>query len=263
MFETGGLNIDPIGLEEVFGLTSGNSIFVSSSMICDPHNEPLDDEIIRVPGNIGEPGLSFLISPPNPEVREGGDNDWAVINHSPFTGELEPNFEKTSIHLIKTGYTSEIRGMHNRGYFIDRQAMLREINVQVLHGEDWIGDLNILSALRGSRLSRVVCKHKEEASRNQDDQVPYNHVFGDDEIVKADCWAEVLNDALDSNCVIVRVSGGHDSGKRSNQWLARLAASTISVQRGKETIVLPQDVCWICVKTHLEERRIRKCTLIG
>ncbi|KAI0881530.1 uncharacterized protein GGS22DRAFT_196460 [Annulohypoxylon maeteangense] len=257
MFESGGLNIDPLGLEEVFAMTSGNSIFVSSSMICDPQYEFIDNQIVRVPGNIGESGLSFLVSPPNPVIKTRHDDDWAVINHSPFDGKLEPNFEKTSIHLVKTGYTSEIRSMDDKGYFIEREAMLREINVQVLHGGDWIGDLNIPSALKGESISWVTCEHSESP-------IPYSHVFAEDEIVTADCWAEVLNDAMDSNYIIVRASGGQNSDEQSNQWLARLAASAISVQQGKETVVLSQGVCWLCVKMHLEEFDLEdKVVLIG
>ncbi|KAI0861803.1 hypothetical protein F4860DRAFT_524134 [Xylaria cubensis] len=262
MFESGGLNIDPVGLKEVFAMTSGNSIFVSSSLICDPFIQPLDNEIQRVPGNIGESGLSFLIPPPNPLVKSKTKTDWSVINHTPFKGELVPNFEKTSIHLLKTGFTSEVRGMHDKGYFIDREATLREIAAQVFHGEEWIGDLNILSALEGSKLSRVVCQM-------QHDQIPYSHVFADNEVVNADCWDELLAEALDSDYIVVRASGGKgssgqsDSSRESNEWLARLAASTISVQLGNHTVVLPPDVCWLCAKTHLASLGEQRVVLIG
>ncbi|KAI0416558.1 hypothetical protein F5X98DRAFT_179954 [Xylaria grammica] len=271
MFESGGLNIDPVGLKEVFAMTSGNSIFVSSSVICDPFTQPSENEIQRVPGNIGESGLSFLIPPSNPLVKSKRETDWSVINHHPFSGEFEPNFEKTSIHLLKTGFASELRGMHDKGYFIDREATLLEIAAQVFHGEEWIGDLDILSALQGSMLTRAACQHQTapNSSNNQHGKAPYSDVFADDEIVNADCWDEVLTEALDSHYVIVRASGEQVSGGqsntsvKSNQWLARLAASAISVQLGNRTVILPLDVCWLCVKTHLESLGETRVVLIG
>ncbi|KAI2622675.1 hypothetical protein GGS26DRAFT_593966 [Hypomontagnella submonticulosa] len=242
MFESGGLNLDPVGLREVYAMSSGDSIFVSSRLMCDPYTEPFEFEIQRVPGNIGQPGLSFLVPPPDPMVKEPGENEWTVVSHRPFTGELEENFTLTSIHLLNTDFNSDVRGTGDTGYYIDREAALRETVVQVFDGEHWIGDLDVLIALDDEKLHRSGCKHKfgpEEAVQ----QTPYNQVFEDGEITQIDNWDELFAEPLDSNWAIIRASGQKASQGEGENWLARLAAATISIQLRKETIVLPPEVC--------------------
>jgi hypothetical protein len=365
MFESGGLNLDPDGLQEVFAMSSGNSIFASAPIICDPYDDPLGTEIQRVPGNIGESGISFLVPPPQPLVKDNDESDWSVINHCPFHGVLGDSFGLTTIHLLKTDFNPEIRGMDDRGYFIDRQATLREIVAQVFHGSEWVADLNILGALENARLSRVTCQHTlhgkmqadqdsdEDADTDDDDenddnnreatpaaataqttisypgiaekipihstrglqirrifnngyasgevnqhrqsffrwgevepqydlerptisierqegmtatpaeqededvhgpQVLYTDVFPDEGIIEISCWDELLTEPLDGNCTIVRASGN---------WLARLAATAISVQLGRDTAVLPKDVCWTCVKKYIESKKDKKIVLVS
>jgi hypothetical protein len=181
--------------------------------------------------------------------------------------------------MLKTGFNPEIRGFDDRAYFIDRQATLREIVAQVFDGPNWIGDLNILSALEDRKFSRVICQHTQQRTnerneKQEDDnedgnndkdavtgthyhkstthnsrskeRVPrhasYSDVFEEENIVQANCWEELLTDPLDGNCVAVSTSGN---------WLARLATAAISVQLGKQTFILPSDVCWVCVKSHV------------
>ncbi|KAI0381137.1 hypothetical protein F5Y04DRAFT_255843 [Hypomontagnella monticulosa] len=262
MFESGGLNLDPVGLREVYAMSSGDSIFVSSRMMCDPYTEPFEFEIQRVPGNIGQPGLSFLVPPPNPMFKEQSENEWTVVSHRPFTGELEENFNLTSIHLLNTDFNSDVRGLGDTGYYIDREAALRETVVQVFDGEHWIGDLDVLTALNDRNLHRSRCKHTSEDEKKVR-QTPYDQVFEDGEIIQIDNWDELLTETLDSNWAIVRASSRKGSQEETENWLARLAAATISVQLGKETIILPPEVCWVCVRRNLEAMGNGKVVLIG
>ncbi|KAK8135195.1 hypothetical protein PG984_007207 [Apiospora sp. TS-2023a] len=210
------------------------------------------------------PGISFLVATPNPNMRETSETDWSVVTHRQFNGDFEANFGKTSIHLLKIGYTSEVRGMADKGYFIDKEATLREMAMQVFDAEEWMGDVNILTILKRQKFTKIDCKHSKDptggASR---DAVPFGHVFGEDEVVQADCWDEMFSEALDSDYVVARVSGKKAAGEESDLWLGRLATTCISVQLGSETNLLPKNACWYCVKAELDKLSGKKCVIIG
>jgi hypothetical protein len=53
IFDSGSYNLDPDALQEVFAMSSGNSIYVTGSMICDPYEQSSPTEVRRVVGNIG------------------------------------------------------------------------------------------------------------------------------------------------------------------------------------------------------------------
>ncbi|RSL60405.1 hypothetical protein CEP53_005432 [Fusarium sp. AF-6] len=136
MFDSG--RIYDIGyLQNVFAMTYGNSIFVASPMMADPYEEPVETEIKRVPGNIGQPGLSFLIPPPVPRIRKSNPKAWTVLNHKPFKGQLEDNFWKTSMHLTLTQYQPGLPGLFHDEHFIDEASALRETLVQVYDSSEW------------------------------------------------------------------------------------------------------------------------------
>ncbi|KAL8997758.1 MAG: hypothetical protein Q9188_006242, partial [Gyalolechia gomerana] len=61
-------------------------------------------EVRRIIGNIGKPGLAVLIAPRIPKMRGLRYNEWNVIAHRPFEGQLEDSFTATSLHLSMTGY---------------------------------------------------------------------------------------------------------------------------------------------------------------
>ncbi|KAI8725579.1 hypothetical protein NCS52_00129300 [Fusarium sp. LHS14.1] len=125
MFDSGRI-YDTGYLQNVFAMTYGNSIFVASPMMADPYETPVETEIKRVPGNIGQPGLSFLIPPPEPRIRKSNPQAWTVLNHKPFAGQLEDNFWKTSMHLTLTQYQPGLRGLYHDEHFIDEGSALRE-----------------------------------------------------------------------------------------------------------------------------------------
>jgi len=63
MLDSGTCDIEPDHLSEVFAISTGNSIFVSSALVEDVHKQPNLADVRRVTGNIGQPGISFLIGP--------------------------------------------------------------------------------------------------------------------------------------------------------------------------------------------------------
>ena len=60
-------------------------------------------DIRRVLGNIGKPGMAFLIPPVDPMIREVKMADWSRIDRDEFDGDMRDCFESTSLHLSFTG----------------------------------------------------------------------------------------------------------------------------------------------------------------
>ncbi|KAI8669641.1 hypothetical protein NCS57_00779500 [Fusarium keratoplasticum] len=223
-------------LKNVFAMTCGNSIFVASPMMADPYETPVETEIKRVPGNIGQPGLSFLIPPPEPRIRKSNPEAWAVLNHKPFEGQLEDNFWKTSMHLALTQYQPGLPGLNPDEHFIDEASALRETLVQVYDSSEWVCDLDILSTLSNPLVSRVTCSDQDQhtASQTIPDTFP--------QTVTVDNWEELLTPPVDAAVSVVRTSGN---------WLGRLAAVGVSIRLRRRTVILPKQPCWSCVETHL------------
>lgn len=245
MFESGTFNLEPEGLKEVFAISSGNSIFVASPLLCDPYEQPTGVEIQRVPGNIGYPGLSLLIPPPDPKILKPAVENWQHLDYKPFRGVLEDNLLATSIHLSFSGYEMPLQSldMNKDGHIIDRPVRLVETIAQVFDRERWIADLDIMAALENTHLSRVIC----QANKSKKDILcgtEYSRMFEEDDLVAADNWDEILT-LNGSSLSVVRATGN---------WLARLAATVINVQAQRSTILVPKDVCWTCLKEHLQRK---------
>ena len=65
MFEIGGsdLDIEPRQLNKVMAISTGNSLYMAEYLFCDPHDELSGWGVRRAIGNIGRPGLAFLVFP--------------------------------------------------------------------------------------------------------------------------------------------------------------------------------------------------------
>jgi hypothetical protein len=132
MFENGSLNnIDPGGLGEVMALSVANSLYVAMPLLCDPSEQPMEWEVKHVVGNIGQPGISFLVPPPNPKVEESVDELWDLVNHVAFDGELDDHFASTSLHASLNKFVVPI-GLDPQGGQ-DVQAYFRQTLIR-LHG---------------------------------------------------------------------------------------------------------------------------------
>jgi hypothetical protein len=258
MFDSGRL-IDPVYLQNVFAITSGNSIFVASPMLSDPYYTPLETEIKRVHGNIGQPGLSFLIPPPEPLVRKANQEAWTLLSHSEFRGASEDSFGKTSMHLRLTQYKPELPGLYQDEHYIEEGMALRETLVQVFDGADWVCDLDVLSTLRNPLLSRVVCKHSAGGAAGPSAAAHQgSRPKPSSRMVTVDNWEELLTPPTDQAVSVVRTAGN---------WLGRLAVAGVSVRLRRPTVILPEEICWECVERHIREREIsdaevRKTVLI-
>jgi hypothetical protein len=250
MFESGTCNIHPNALSEVFAMSSGNSLYVAGGLLCDPFEQPGPAEIRRVVGNIGRAGITFLIPPPEVEVRKPDPEKWMAINHDRFNGKLEDQFQRTSVHLSFTKYEIPIVTEGNTRHIIDHSVVLIETLISIHDGGDWVGEVDILKTLRSPFLFRVLTAsyeiHDIEHSHGKE-QMNYEEALRKTPQLAAtsvENWDELL-EAPQVGCIAV---GAH------RNWLARLATSAVCAQQGFALLILPSEVCWGCCADILEKQ---------
>ena len=243
MLDTGTFNFDPKGLNNVFAISSGNSIYIAGPLLCDPYELGDRFEVRHIAGNIGRPGLCLLVPPPNPKIRKLSPGTWNQLNYAPFDGKQENSFSQTSIHLSFTAYELPLQTEITDQHIIDRPARFIETLVSVYEGGNWVADLDIMSALQSNLVSRFVCKESIEGSPAGDCHRSFIEAFGDAHaMVSIDNWEEFLEQS-ESSDKVVRAHGN---------WLARLAFTVTSVQQDRPLLLLPDDLCWACLSRKMD-----------
>lgn len=256
MLDSGTSNIDPKSLTRVFAMSTGNSIYVAGAMMCDPYEKSGASEIQRVTGNIGRAGISFLLAPPNPNIRQPQIQNWRQINHLPFDGTSNDCFQHTSVHLSFTTYEMPLQTEGER-HIVDQPFKLVETLIAVYDRRDWVADLDLLQALdQGSvegitNVHRVICSpvetnHPYEKFCKLRPRMSFGAALDTWPQLKLTCidnWDELL-EPPETGDIIVRAQ---------NNWLARLALAGTCVQLGYIVVVLEDNICWPCCAKALEE----------
>ena len=243
MFHTGTNNFDPRRLRDVFGLSSGNSMYVAGPLLCDPYENAGETEIRHIVGNIGRHGLSMLVPPPAPRVHKLPPGTWNQLNFLRFDGKPENSFERTSIHLSFTHFQMPLPDDLRDDHIVDRPAQLVETLVSVCDGQRWVADLEVLTALEGTMVARFACKSSHGTSnpsrtcKGTFDEALHNV----NSLVSVDNWEEFLEQSDDGTKIV----------RAHNNWLARLAFVVAGVQQRRRPIILPPDICWSCFREHV------------
>lgn len=235
MFESGQHDIDPRQLIDVMAMSSGDSIYVGAALLTDPYEDTQPGDIRGVMGNIGRPGITFLVPPKDPLIKEVSIDEWPLIERHEFDGYLSDHFQNTSLHLSFTTAETPLNIGFSGGQ--DLEAGFLETLFSVYECGRWIADLNVSNLTTSTRLQRVPrCTTQHLAGTR-----PSN-------MTCIDSWLGLV-DAPESSVSLVRAHGN---------WQARLAASSISLALGYEIMLLPDDVCWQCFdretgmhKTHI------------
>jgi hypothetical protein len=233
-FETGTCDVDPEDMyDHIFAVCHANSIFVTSHLLNDPLEPVGDMAIERITGNVGKPGLAFLTRPPNPMTRKLDYSSWRMVNHEPFDGKAEDNFQGTSLHLHFTGY--ELPLALGVGGGRDFPACFLEAAVRVYDRGEWVADLDVLNALKTWKtVPRKPCEHLTGIVEAKDaSAIP--------SLVSIDSWLELLDPPIQN--AIVRANGNS---------VARLAAAALAIRQFPKVIVLSSHLCWTCQRAEIE-----------
>ncbi|KAI1256861.1 hypothetical protein MGN70_001988 [Eutypa lata] len=217
MFESGEFDIDPLSLQAVMALSSGDSIFAASSLLSDPTENTIEAPIQRVFGNLGRSEMILLVPPKTPVLRGNDAGAWNVINHEEFDGQFENSFSSTSLHLTFTDFELPldigVRGLR------DARVVLKESLISLHDSGGHRGDLDILSIFSNANVDckQGVCKHKARENiacpavagglPNPD----YHH------LTSIDCWEELLDPPVHSKGIV----------RSTGNWQARLAAAAV------------------------------------
>lgn len=239
-FETGDLNIHPKDLKEVMGISAGSSLYIAQFLWSDPFSPPPSNIVRRSIGNVGKPGIAFLISPNDPSIKDPGFDNWQSVQHDDFDGKFENNFPETSLHLSFTGYELALNtGQHG---LRDKEVYFLQAVVQAYERGIWVADLDILSALNNAERSNRVLRLPAQCQHTSKEALELSS-FGP--VTSVDCWAELLDQP--NNPSIVRAKGN---------WLARLAATVVAFQKKRQVLIASEKVCWACVTSLLEDRSL-------
>lgn len=128
-------------------MSSGNSLYIACGLLCDPSDESSFGGIRRIPGNIGRPGLAYLVPPVDPLMKTVTIEDWRQLSHDAFDGRLQNCFESTSLHLSFTGASSPINYGFSGGQ--DADVYILETLISIHEGALWIADLNPMKSVLG------------------------------------------------------------------------------------------------------------------
>ncbi|KAF2187672.1 hypothetical protein K469DRAFT_568624 [Zopfia rhizophila CBS 207.26] len=222
-FETGISDVSPEHLRDVFAMSSGDSIYISERVLCDPWEVAPGYKFKRILGNFGRSGVTMLIPPQNPMIREVDSGAWKVINNNTFNNLEEDHFARTSLHLSFTEYYRSV-DLGLRGEQDIRVAILESV-LSVYDTGKWVADLDIIGAMQSARLARIddIYPRSEKCSIESHDE----------EAVSLENWDEVLD--LPIGTSVVRAKGNP---------LARLAVTAVLTQLHKNKDVVKR--IWIC-----------------
>lgn len=225
MFESGRYDLNPNDLENVMAMSSGNSLYISTALLQDPFES--DSGLIQgVTGNIGRPGIAFLVAPVDPLTKSVSMSEWPQIDRAVFDGEFRDCFASTSLHLSFTGANDSLNTEFTGAQ--DTEVYILETLISVYEGGRWIADIDPSRACLSVNLRRLPpcvgnrrCRSRTERSQ----------------ATCIDNWLELI-DAPEENVSLVRAH---------KNWQARLAATSISIQLGYNTVVLSDKVCPACL----------------
>lgn len=236
MFESGRYDVNPFELENVMAMSSGDSIYVGAALLCDPSQESYSGAIKRVAGNIGRPGIAFLVPPVDPLIKAVSISEWPRMGRSEFDWKLRNCFENTSLHLSFTGASTPVNLDFSGGQ--DADVYMLETLVSVHDNGRWIADLNILKTFRSTQLILIpLCSDRYQHGAAAIPSIPKYPM------TSIDNWLELV-DTLEEHICVVQAYGN---------WEARLATGSISIAKHYFTLVAPENVCWICLENTISK----------
>jgi hypothetical protein len=233
LFDSGVVDLNPEDFNHTFALCSEDTIYVPAVVLSDPFIPVPDYEMRSITGNIGRQGISLLVPPVEPRVRELS-NSYNLVLHEPYDLKREDNFRETSLHLSFTDWTFPLSTEVSR--MIDHDAQVVEAVISVHDRGRWVGDIDILEVDFRDMLRfkpMTPCKENHE----QDCEVDYTSI---------DSWEELLDEP-----------GSVGVFRAHRNWAARLAAVSI-LSRGEAGghnfgVLGPEPFCLRCLEEEFDK----------
>jgi hypothetical protein len=135
----------------------------------------------RILGNIGKPGINFMLPPQEPMIRDQNPRSWKLDSYLPFDGTPSRSFENTSVHLSFTDYHVPIYDGTSIGAQ-DTQIFYLETVLSVRDKGEWVADVDPLPIMGSvlynpstevvklpAPLVQLSCQHAKNS--NQDENI--------------------------------------------------------------------------------------------
>ena len=229
MFDSGLYDSDPEELGNVMAMSSGDSIYASVALLNDPSVDSHSQDIARIRGNIGRPGIAYLVPPRAPLIKRARIYEWPNISRENFDGQIKDSFHNTSLHLAFTGAQSRVN-LEFSGAQDDDVYMLETL-ISVHDEGRWIADLDPLRMF--SSIDLWIIPACDDRHVHLDTAYPHQRM------TSIENWFEMI-EPPESRYAIVQAHGNLE---------ARLAAASISVALGFRTLILPRRICWTCFES--------------
>ena len=237
-FDTGHLDLPPAQLKGAMAISNQNSIYIADTLLLDQSKAWTTCGIRRITGNIGKPGLSILIPPSNPKIREPSCDTWRVANE-PFDGTLQDSFSGTSLHLSLTGYELPLdSGRHG---LRDSECMFVETAVSLFDRGEWVADLDLLTA---AEIWQKGCSQGPCTIHTAEEQSDTCRIRS---LLCLDSWLSLLESPPSHSIVRAHQNPG-----------ARLAATCLALQKKYDFHILQSEPCWTCVDNMVRGPRQKK-----
>ena len=154
---------------EAFAVASGDSIYLSEFLLCDPFLTPPGMALRRISANLGQTGVLIFVPVQEPKFRSPDPGNRQVYNLKPFDGILSDCFQNTTLHLSGTSRTLPVV-LPESGDF-QESCLYLETVLSVYDRGEWVADLDlsqlstgaisgsqiILNSLQTSGESRSLC----------------------------------------------------------------------------------------------------------
>lgn len=134
-FESGHIDLDPADLHSVLALCSEDSIFVAVTFLLNPFEQPAPHELRRIVGNIRHPGLSLLVAPEGPRIRNP-TNKYNAVTHASYDFKRKNNFRGSPLHSSFTDWRFPLEAGEYRT--IDQDVSVVEAVISALDGGRWV-----------------------------------------------------------------------------------------------------------------------------
>ena len=239
--ESGSINIASTGLHSVMAMSAGDSLFIATPLLSDPAHQS-DCKITRIRGNIGRAGIALLVPPEEPRTHEVDPKDWNLVNHDEYDGVITDSFQGTSLHMSFTAFVLPIdTGLHGCR---DTEIYFLETVIAIHDKGRWMGDLKILPVF-DDPLFRLIARDTTPSSSSSSCRHTHKTTVSPDvELISVDSWYEFFD--RPEGPIVFRAHGN---------WMARLAAASMSVVKGHLTLVFGgEDICWQCAE--IEQRHL-------
>lgn len=211
-------------------MSAGNSLFMAEYIFNDPSDTSENRLVRRTIGNIGKPGVSFLVSAQTLDVLSPDYSSWKSVPYASYDGRNEDNFAQTTLHLTFTGDEQPLN-IGQTG-FRDKQVFLIEAVVRAYDRKRWVADLDLKLPLKDATAQQFLqrlgkCNHSDQVRGDYSPLEPLTSI---------DSWDELLD--LPPNACIARAK---------DNWLGRQAIAAFALRQLKPLVVASDGVCWACV----------------